>query len=118
MMQPGTFNYESKSIKYRDFVNKELLFFSLKDLQRSIPSVVDGLTLGQRKTLFCSFKMNLTEHTEVLLLTADVTRHSYCHYGEQSITSTIIGMAQDFVGSNNINLLIPYGQFGTRDLVR
>jgi DNA topoisomerase II len=118
MMQPGTFNYESKSIKYRDFVNKELLFFSLKDLQRSIPSVVDGLTLGQRKTLFCYFKMNLTKHTEVLLLTADVTRHSYCHYGEQSITSTIIGMAQDFVGSNNINLLIPYGQFGTRDLVR
>ena len=118
MMQPGTCNYESKSIKYRDFVNKELLFFSMKNLQRSIPSMVDGLTLDQRKTLFCSFKMNLTKQTEVFLLTAYVTKHSYCHYGEQSIVSTIIGMAQDFVGSNNINLLIPYGQFGTRDLVR
>jgi DNA topoisomerase-2 len=28
--------------------------------------------------------------------------------------STIVGLAQDFVGSNNINLLLPIGQFGTR----
>jgi DNA topoisomerase-2 len=28
--------------------------------------------------------------------------------------STIIGLAQTFVGSNNINLLSPEGQFGTR----
>ncbi|XP_024630812.2 DNA topoisomerase 2 [Medicago truncatula] len=95
--QPGTCNYERKVINYRNFVNKELL-------------------LGQRKTLFCSFEMNLTKQTEVCRLTAYVTEHSYCHYGQQSIASTIIGMAQDFVGSNNINLLIPYGQFGTRDL--
>lgn len=26
----------------------------------------------------------------------------------------VVGMAQDFVGSNNINLLVPSGQFGTR----
>jgi len=30
------------------------------------------------------------------------------------LQSTITGMAQDFVGSNNINLLEPRGQFGTR----
>jgi DNA topoisomerase II len=36
------------------------------------------------------------------------------HHGEASLTSTIIGMAQIFVGSNNINLLAPNGQFGTR----
>ncbi|RHN79034.1 putative DNA topoisomerase (ATP-hydrolyzing) [Medicago truncatula] len=116
MMQPGTCNYESKSIKYRDFVNKELLFFSMKNLQRFIPSMVDGLTLGQRKTLFCSFKMKLTKPTEVFRLTTYVALHSFFHDDEQSIASTIIGMAQDFVGSNNINLLIPYGQFGTREL--
>ena len=28
--------------------------------------------------------------------------------------ATIIGLAQDFVGSNNINLMAPNGQFGTR----
>lgn len=30
------------------------------------------------------------------------------------LVSLVIGMAQDFVGSNNINLLVPSGQFGTR----
>ena len=28
--------------------------------------------------------------------------------------STIVNLAQNFVGSNNINLLMPIGQFGTR----
>lgn len=27
---------------------------------------------------------------------------------------TIVGLAQNFVGSNNLNLLQPLGQFGTR----
>lgn len=40
-------------------------------------------------------------------------RSSY-HHGEASLQATIIGMAQDFVGSNNVNLLAPQGQFGTR----
>jgi len=31
-----------------------------------------------------------------------------------SLESTIIGMAQNFVGSNNINLLEPNGEYGTR----
>jgi|JI6StandDraft_1071083.scaffolds.fasta_scaffold14867_5 DNA topoisomerase-2 len=31
-----------------------------------------------------------------------------------SLTETIINMAQNFVGSNNINLLMPNGQFGSR----
>jgi len=37
------------------------------------------------------------------------------HHGEQSLAATIINLAQDFVGSNNLNLLKPSGQFGTRD---
>lgn len=28
---------------------------------------------------------------------------------------TIVNLAQDYVGSNNINLLLPNGQYGTRD---
>ena len=36
------------------------------------------------------------------------------HHGEASLMGTIINLAQDFVGSNNINLLQPIGQFGTR----
>ena len=36
------------------------------------------------------------------------------HHGEMSLMGTIIGLAQNYVGSNNINLLQPIGQFGTR----
>ena len=36
------------------------------------------------------------------------------HHGETSLAGTIVGMAQTFVGSNNIALLHPAGQFGTR----
>lgn len=43
-----------------------------------------------------------------------VSEHSAYHHGETSLGSTIVGLAQDYVGSNNINLLVPSGQFGTR----
>ncbi|KAK1619077.1 hypothetical protein QYE76_024594 [Lolium multiflorum] len=114
--QPGTcLDQREKRIKYRDFINKELILFSMADLERSIPSMVDGLKPGQRKILFCSFKKNLVKEAKVAQFIGYVSEHSAYHHGEQSLASTILGMAQDFVGSNNINLLEPIGQFGTRN---
>ncbi|KAF7079925.1 hypothetical protein CFC21_084086 [Triticum aestivum] len=114
--QPGTcLDQREKRIKYSDFINKELILFSMADLERSIPSMVDGFKPGQRKILFCSFKKNLTKESKVAQFIGYVSEHSAYHHGEQSLASTIIGMAQDFVGSNNINLLEPRGQFGTRN---
>ncbi|KAK9283698.1 hypothetical protein L1049_011948 [Liquidambar formosana] len=113
--EPGTYlDQKEKLIKYSDFVNKELIQFSMADLQRSIPSMVDGLKPGQRKILFCSFKRNFVKEAKVAQFSGYVSEHSAYHHGEQSLASTIIGMAQDYVGSNNINLLQPNGQFGTR----
>ena len=43
-----------------------------------------------------------------------VSEHSAYHHGDASVASTIVNLAQDFVGTNNINLLVPSGQFGTR----
>ncbi|KAK7243530.1 hypothetical protein RIF29_38329 [Crotalaria pallida] len=113
--ESGTYrDHMAKHINYRDFVNKELILFSRADLQRSIPSMVDGLKPGQRKILFCSFKKRLYQETKVGQFIGYVSEHSAYHHGEQSLATTIVGMAQDFVGSNNINLLKPKGQFGTR----
>ncbi|KAF6177130.1 hypothetical protein GIB67_005118 [Kingdonia uniflora] len=98
-------NQEEKLIKYSDFVNKELILFSMADLQRSIPSMVDGLKPEQRKIIFCSFKQNFTNEAKVAQFSGYVSGHSAYHHGEQNLAGTIIGMAQDFVGSNNINLL-------------
>jgi DNA topoisomerase-2 len=43
-----------------------------------------------------------------------VSEHSGYHHGEASLNDAIIGMAQDFVGSNNLAWLVPQGQYGTR----
>lgn len=47
-------------------------------------------------------------------LAGAVGEMSAYHHGEQSLMSTIVNLAQNYVGSNNINLLLPIGQFGTR----
>eukprot|EP00879_Flechtneria_rotunda_P020289 GHRR01021337.1.p1 GENE.GHRR01021337.1~~GHRR01021337.1.p1 ORF type:complete len:422 (+),score=144.98 GHRR01021337.1:413-1678(+) len=95
-------------------VVQELILFSRADLERSIPSMVDGLKPGQRKILFSCFKRNLKKDIKVAQLAGYISEHSAYHHGETSLQSTIVNMAQDFVGSNNLNLLYPSGQFGTR----
>lgn len=51
---------------------------------------------------------------KVAQLAGYVAEHTAYHHGEASLVSTIVGMAQDFVGANNLPLLQPVGQFGTR----
>ncbi|XP_050100633.1 DNA topoisomerase 2 [Anopheles aquasalis] len=104
----------TKAISYKDFVNLELVLFSNSDNVRSIPCMLDGLKPGQRKVLFTCFKRNDKREVKVAQLAGSVAEMSAYHHGEQSLCSTIINLAQNFVGSNNINLLYPGGQFGTR----
>jgi len=112
---PGTFiNYGVSEMSYADFVNRELVLFSLADNQRSIPSVMDGFKPSQRKVLFACFKRKLKNELKVAQLSGYVSEHAAYHHGEMSLNGTIVGMAQDYVGANNINLLFPSGQFGTR----
>lgn len=112
---PGTFlDHSADSISYHEFVHKELILFSRADLERSIPSMVDGLKPGQRKIMYACFKRNLRSDIKVAQLAGYVAEHSAYHHGEASLSATIVNLAQDFVGSNNINMLVPQGQFGTR----
>lgn len=114
---PGThIDNDITEIPISDFINKELILFSMADNTRSIPSVLDGLKPGQRKIIYGSFKRNLRTEVRVAQLAGYVSEHTGYHHGEQSLVQTIIGLAQDFVGSNNINLLLPNGAFGTRNM--
>jgi len=99
---------------YEDFVNKDLIHFSNYNLERSIPNMMDGLKTSQRKILYSAFKRNLTHEIRVAQFAGYVSEHSGYHHGEASLNDAIVGMAQDFVGSNNIPWLVPQGQFGTR----
>ena len=104
------------TVVYDEFINKELIHFSIYDCERSLPCVVDGLKTSLRKVLFCAFKRNLTTEVKVAQFSGYVSEHSCYHHGEASLNGAIVGMAQDFTGSNNINLLMPKGQFGTARL--
>ena len=113
--KPGTYlDMSSKEITYTDFVNKELILFSMADNLRSIPSVVDGLKPGQRKVLFTCFKRNVRKDIKVVELAGSVSGLTAYPHGETSLQQTIVGLAQTFVGSNNVNCLEPSGNFGTR----
>ncbi|XP_022655107.1 DNA topoisomerase 2-alpha-like isoform X2 [Varroa destructor] len=108
------YNKDTKAVSFHEFVHKELILFSNMDNERSIPSLVDGLKPGQRKVLFTCLKRNDKREVKVAQLAGSVAEMSAYHHGEQSLMMTIINLAQNFVGSNNINLLQPIGQFGTR----
>jgi DNA topoisomerase-2 len=105
---------DNGDVFYEEFVNKDLIHFSNYNLERSIPNVMDGLKTSQRKILFSALKRNLKSEIRVAQFAGYVSEHSGYHHGEASLNDAIIGMAQDYVGSNNLAWLVPQGQFGTR----
>ena len=104
----------NKTVQYDKFIDNELIHFSTYDCARSIPNAMDGLKTSLRKILFAAFKRRLTSEVKVAQFSGYVSEHSSYHHGEASLNGAIVNMAQNFVGSNNINLLEPNGQFGTR----
>jgi DNA topoisomerase-2 len=107
-------NTNDNAVSYTEFINKELIHFSKYDCERSIPNMMDGLKISLRKILFSAFKKNLTTEIKVAQFSGYVSEQSGYHHGEASLNAAIVGMAQDYVGSNNINLLMPNGQYGSR----
>ena len=103
------------SVTYEKFIHDEMIHFSKYDCDRSIPNGMDGLKISLRKILFSAFKKNLKTEIKVAQFSGYVSEHSGYHHGEASLNAAIVGMAQNFVGSNNINLFEPNGQFGTRN---
>tara|TARA_B110000971_G_scaffold221485_1_gene268822 strand:- start:3571 stop:6786 length:3216 start_codon:yes stop_codon:yes gene_type:complete len=111
---PKSIDYNVKDVSVKDLIDKELVLFSISDNIRSIPSLIDGLKPSQRKIIYACIKRNLYTEIKVSQLSGYVSEKTNYHHGENSLMDTIVSLAQNFVGSNNINLLEPIGQFGTR----
>jgi DNA topoisomerase-2 len=111
------FDSTVKEVCYEDFINKELILHSLYENTISIPNICDGLKTYERKILFTCFKSKLQDHIKANKLYELTIQYLGYNVSNQFYDEgiTIIKMAQNFVGSNNINLLIPCGQFGTRN---
>ena len=107
---------DANTITYPDFINKDLKHFSNYDNLRSIPSIMDGFKPSHRKIMYACFKRgyNIPE-TKVAQLAGYVAMHTEYHHNEDALKGTIIGLAQNHVGSNNINFLSPNGNFGYRN---
>lgn len=107
-------NNNNKQVPFHEFINKELIHFSNDDNERSIPNIMDGLKISTRKIMYTCIKRKLTSSLKVAQLAGSVAEKSNYHHGEKSLVGAIIKMAHNYIGSNNINLLEPEGQFGTR----
>jgi len=108
-------DYNKLIINYDTFINKEFIHYSNRDLERSINHICDGLKESTRKILYACIKRKLyTNEIKVAQLAGNVSEVTAYHHGESSLQSAIIGMAQIYVGTNNINILAPNGQFGSR----
>tara|TARA_B110000261_G_C13095229_1_gene361583 strand:+ start:1845 stop:5333 length:3489 start_codon:yes stop_codon:yes gene_type:complete len=107
-------NTTNTTVSYRDFIDNEFIHFSKYDNDRSIPNLCDGLKISLRKILYAAFKKNLKTEIKVAQFSGYVSEQSGYHHGEASLNGAIVGLAQDYVGSNNINLFLPNGSFGTR----
>jgi DNA topoisomerase-2 len=106
---------DDKNVPIHEFINRELIHFSTDDNDRSIPNIMDGLKVGQRKIMYATILRKLyNSEIKVAQLAGYVAEKTCYHHGEKSLVGAIIVLAQNFIGSNNINLLEPNGQFGTR----
>ena len=114
LANPQEIDYKVRHFPATRFIDQELVIFANTAVRRAIPSLVDGLKPSQRKVLFGCFKRKLTKEIKVAQLAGYISEHAAYHHGEMSLNETIIGMAQDFTGKQNMNLLQPAGQFGTR----
>jgi DNA topoisomerase II len=100
-------------------VNYDLHDYAIDNLFRSIPSWMDGLKKSQRQIMYHFLKSwdygKSTKGEEKIAVAIGIIISSlHYHHGDKSLESAIIKMAQNFVGSNNLNLLKPVGQFGSR----
>jgi DNA topoisomerase-2 len=111
---PGVPYGNVKKLPVTEFIHRDLANFSAEDIHRSIPHMMDGLKPSQRKVIYACLKRGLSSDMKVAQLAGYVAEHTAYHHGEASLQGTIVGLAQNFVGSNNLNLLEPSGQFGTR----
>lgn len=107
------FVYEGQ-MHLSDFVYSQLIIFFKLTLGRSLPSFCDGNKVSQRKILFGIFSKNYKYPDKVSKVSGAIQEATPYHHGDASLHNTIVNMAQNYTGSNNINLLEPDGEFGTR----
>ncbi len=98
--------------KITDFFENEYVNFASYDNLRKIASLVDGQKNAARKVLWFIQQKNQKQEIKVSQLDSKVAEATEYLHG--SMEGVIVNLSQDYIGTNNINLLYPEGNFGTR----
>jgi DNA topoisomerase-2 len=82
---------------------------------RKLLSMIDGFVISRRKVFYTARKYAINKIKVAGLASEAVNRANY-HHGESSLEDTIVRMAQAYPCARNLPLLLPIGEFGTRDM--
>lgn len=102
------------------FINNKLILFGIAAVERAIPKLTDGFKESHRKIIYAAHKKwNISPNTKysefkVAQFAAYVASQTHYQHGEGILDDVVVGMAQEFIGANNINWFYPRGRFGTR----
>lgn len=99
-------------MKIKDFYNTEYVNFCSYDNFRKIGCYVDGLKPSARKSVYTLLGLN--SEVKVSVLQSKVAEKTKYIHGEQSLFGVIVGLAQNFAGTNNLPLFKRKGNFGNR----
>ena len=102
---------ELTGIKLDDFFQTEYINYSVYDNIRKIASVADGLKNASRKIVHTVLDKNINSFTKVSNLAPQIQAHTMYLHG--SIEGTVVNLAKNYVGANNIPLLDGKGNFGS-----
>uniref|UniRef100_A0A6C0BZA6 DNA topoisomerase (ATP-hydrolyzing) n=1 Tax=viral metagenome TaxID=1070528 RepID=A0A6C0BZA6_9ZZZZ len=108
-------NYSDASCTVTDFMMREHVHFSHYSIYRALPCVLDGLTPSRRKALYYFLHLPRASEIKVAQAAAGIAQKTLYLHGENSLVETVVLLAQDHIGTNNIALLQPCGQFGSRN---
>ncbi|HPM74094.1 MAG TPA: DNA gyrase subunit A [Saccharofermentans sp.] len=103
-------------MKIDSFFRNEYCDYSVYDNYRKIGSNIDGLKTSARKILWTVMVNNIKQPVKVAQLSSKCAEFCAYIHGEVSLTGVAVGLAQNFVGSNNLPLLKREGMFGTRSI--
>jgi len=109
-----TIDYGQPSLTVTDFLQKDLIHYSMYSNFRGIASAIDGLTPSRRKAIFYFLSNKGNPEIKVAQAAAGTAMKTMYLHGENSLVESIVGLAQEHVGTNNVALLMPLGQFGSR----
>lgn len=103
-------------MKVSEFFDTQYIDYAVYDSYRSLGNFVDGFKPSSRKIINSIRKRKGSGKEKVSIFVSDVARENEYLHGSTSLEGVTVGLAQDFSGSNNINLLLPEGSFGTRTI--